>query len=181
MERFRYGEMGFRARSDEFACRACSDESAEIYGIVTCDPADSLTRSSPDQGPSPSDGAGPLVGVRVIELGTLIAGPFAGRLLADMGAEVIKVEHPGRPDPLREWGQALYRGRSLWWAVQSRNKKCVTLDLGTEQGGVLLLELAKRSDVVLENFRPGTLEKWNFGFDRLSEANDRLILVRVTG
>src|SRR5207248_10192919 len=87
---------------------------------------------------------GPLTGVRVIELGMLLAGPFAGRLLGDMGAEIIKIEPPGQPDPLREWGQARYRGRSLWWPVQSRNKKCVTLNLRAERGQKLLLELVKR-------------------------------------
>ncbi|MDQ3958254.1 MAG: CoA transferase [Actinomycetota bacterium] len=111
----------------------------------------------------------------------LLAGPFTGRLLGDMGAEVIKVEPPGKPDPLREWGKARYRGRSLWWGVQSRNKKCVTLDLRREKGQDLLLELAKRSDVVVENFRPGTLEKWNLGWERLSEANPGLVLCRVSG
>ena len=87
-----------------------------------------------------SDGPGPLAGVRVIELGMLLAGPFAGRLLGDMGAEVIKLEPPGQPDPLREWGKARYEGRSLWWPVQSRNKKCVTLNLREERGQELLGE-----------------------------------------
>ena len=127
------------------------------------------------------DVSGPLAGVRVVELGTLIAGPCAGRLLGDMGAEVIKVEHPTRLDPLRDWGRARYRGRSLWWPVQSRNKKCITLDLGSKRGSDLLLELVRKSDVVLENFRPGTLERWNLGFDRLSEANAGVVLVRVSG
>jgi formyl-CoA transferase len=126
-------------------------------------------------------GPGPLAGVRVVELGMLLAGPFTGRLLGDMGAEVIKVEPPGKPDPLREWGKARYRGRSLWWGVQSRNKKCVTLDLRREKGQQLLLELAKQSDVVVENFRPGTLEKWNLGWERLSEVNPGLVLCRVSG
>jgi formyl-CoA transferase len=128
-----------------------------------------------------ADGPGPLAGLRVLELGMLLAGPFTGRLLGDMGAEVIKVEPPGKPDPLREWGKARYRGRSLWWGVQSRNKKCVTLDLRRERGQELLLELVKRSDVLVENFRPGTLEKWNLGWERLREANPALILCRVSG
>jgi crotonobetainyl-CoA:carnitine CoA-transferase CaiB-like acyl-CoA transferase len=98
-----------------------------------------------------------------------------------MGAEIIKVEPPGKPDPLREWGKARYKGRSLWWPVQSRNKMCVTLDLRRERGQELLLELAKRSDVVVENFRPGTLEKWNLGWAELSDANPALILCRVSG
>ena len=126
-------------------------------------------------------GPGPLAGIRVLELGMLLAGPFTGRLLGDMGAEIIKVEPPGKPDPLREWGKARYKGRSLWWGVQSRNKKCVTLDLRTEKGQELLLELARRSDVVVENFRPGTLEKWNLGWDELQEANPALVLCRVSG
>lgn len=126
-------------------------------------------------------GPGPLAGVRIVELGQLLAGPFTGRLLGDLGAEVIKVEPPGQPDPIREWGKARYRGRSLWWPVQSRNKKCVTLNLRTERGQELLVELVKHADVLTENFRPGTLEKWNLGWERLSEANPRLVLCRVSG
>jgi len=128
-----------------------------------------------------SAGPGPLAGVRVLELGMLLAGPFAGRLLGDMGAEVIKLEPPGQPDPLREWGKARYEGRSLWWPVQSRNKKCCTLDLRLERGQELLLELVKHADVLVENFRPGTLERWNVGPDRLLEANPRLVVARVSG
>jgi len=128
-----------------------------------------------------TSGPGPLAGVRVVELGMLLAGPFTGRLLGDMGAEVIKVEPPGQPDPLRDWGKARYKGRSLWWPVQSRNKKCVTLNLREERGQKLLLELVKRSDVLVENFRPGTLERWNLGPDRLWEANRRLVVCRVSG
>ncbi len=128
-----------------------------------------------------AEASGPLVGVRILELGTLIAGPFAGRLLGDLGAEVIKIERPGAPDPLRHWGQAEYKGRSLWWAVQSRNKKCVTMDLRSERGKELFLQLVEQSDVVAENFRPGTLERWGLGFDRLVEANPRIILTRVSG
>ena len=126
-------------------------------------------------------GPGPLAGIRVLELGMLLAGPFTGRLLGDMGAEIIKVEPPGKPDPLREWGKARYKGRSLWWGVQSRNKKCVTLNLRTEKGQELLLELAKRSDVLVENFRPGTLERWNLGWEQLQDANPALVLCRVSG
>ena len=124
---------------------------------------------------------GPLAGVRVIELGTLLAGPFSGRLLGDLGAEIVKVEDPTHPDPIREWGQARYEGRSLWWPVQSRNKKCVTLNLRTERGQELLLELVRRADVVTENFRPGTLERWNLGFERMSAVNPGIILARVSG
>jgi formyl-CoA transferase len=126
-------------------------------------------------------GGGPLEGVRVIELGQLLAGPFTGRLLGDLGAEVIKVEAPGQPDPIRDWGKARYKGRSLWWPVQSRNKKCITLNLRHERGQELLLALVEQADVVVENFRPGTLERWNLGYDRLSEVNPRIVLARVSG
>jgi formyl-CoA transferase len=129
----------------------------------------------------PDKGSGPLTGVRVLELGTLLAGPFTGRLLGDMGAEVIKVEPPDKPDPMRHWGHERYKGRSLWWPVQTRNKKCITLNLRAEKGQQMLLKLVKYSDAIVENFRPGTLEKWNLGFDRLSEANSRIILARVSG
>lgn len=127
------------------------------------------------------ESSGPLDGLRVIELGTLLAGPFSGRLLGDMGAEIIKVEAPGKPDPLRDWGHARYEGRSLWWPVQSRNKKCVTINLRVEQGQEILRGLLQQSDVVTENFRPGTLERWNLGYDRLCEINPRVILVRISG
>ena len=123
--------------------------------------------------------AGALSEVRVLEIGSLIAGPFAGRLLADFGADVIKIESPTRPDPFREWGQGKYQGRSLWWPVQSRNKKLITLDL--RRGQDVFLRLVERSDLVIENFRPGTLESWGLGYDRLSEVNPGLILVRVSG
>ncbi len=126
-------------------------------------------------------GPGPLAGVRVIELGMLLAGPFTGRLLGDMGAEIIKVEPPGQPDPMREWGKSRYKGRSLWWPVQSRNKKCVTLNLRVEQGQQLLLDLVKHADVLTENFRPGTLERWNVGPDQLWEVNPKLVIARISG
>jgi formyl-CoA transferase len=134
---------------------------------------------APDRQDNP--GPGPLAGVRIIELGQLLAGPFTGRLLGDLGAEIIKVEPPGQPDPMRDWGHARYEGHSLWWPVLSRNKKCVTLNLRTERGQELLLELVGRSDVVVENFRPGTLERWNLGFERMREVNPGIILARVSG
>jgi crotonobetainyl-CoA:carnitine CoA-transferase CaiB-like acyl-CoA transferase len=111
----------------------------------------------------------------------LLAGPFCGRLLGDLGAEVIKIEPPGQPDPLRDWGKARYEGRSLWWPVQSRNKKCCTLNLRTGRGQELLLELATHADALVENFRPGTLERWNIGPAALLEANPRLVIARVSG
>jgi formyl-CoA transferase len=135
----------------------------------------------PEPVPGETAGAGPLAGVRVVELGMLLAGPFTGRLLGDLGAEIVKIEPPGQPDPLREWGKARYRGRSLWWPVQSRNKKCCTLNLRLERGQELLLQLVRRSDVLVENFRPGTLEKWNLGPDRLWEVNPRVVIARVSG
>lgn len=128
-----------------------------------------------------TEGPGPLAGVRVVELGMLLAGPFAGRLLGDMGAEIVKVEPPGQPDPLRDWGKARYKGRSLWWPVQSRNKKCVTLNLREEEGQKLLLRLVEHSDVLVENFRPGTLEKWGVGPEQLWDANPRLVIARISG
>lgn len=124
---------------------------------------------------------GPLDGIRVIELGTLISGPFAGRLLGDMGAEVIKIELPATPDPLRTWGQAELDGHHFFWTVHARNKKAVTLDLRTAKGRELFLDLVERSDIIVENFRPGTLEKWNLGYDVLRERNKGIILVRVSG
>ncbi|MEZ5100031.1 MAG: CoA transferase [Thermoleophilia bacterium] len=140
-----------------------------------------MTESAAPHAPAREDVRGPLTGLRVIELGSLLAGPFTGRLLGDMGAEIIKVEAPGQPDPLRDWGHARYNGKSLWWPVQSRNKKCVTLNLRSERGQEMLLELVRQSDAMVENFRPGTLEKWNLGYDRLSAANEGLVLARVSG
>ncbi|MGV0741768.1 CaiB/BaiF CoA transferase family protein [Mycolicibacterium sp. XJ870] len=124
---------------------------------------------------------GALDGVRVLELGTLISGPFAGRLLGDMGAEVIKIELPSSPDPLRTWGQAERDGHHFFWTVHARNKKAVTLDLRKPEGRELFLELVDHSDVIVENFRPGTLEKWNLGYDVLRARNKGIILVRVSG
>jgi crotonobetainyl-CoA:carnitine CoA-transferase CaiB-like acyl-CoA transferase len=122
----------------------------------------------------------PLEGIRVLELGTFIAGPFCTRLLADFGAEVIKVESPEGGDPMRQWGRKC-NGRSMWWAVQSRNKKCITLDLKKRQGQELALRLVGLCDIVVENFRPGTLEAWNLGYDTLKSINPRVILVRISG
>jgi formyl-CoA transferase len=124
---------------------------------------------------------GALDGIRVIEVGTLISGPFAGRLLGDLGAEVIKVEPPDAPDPLRTWGQAELDGHHFFWTVHARNKKAVTLNLREERGRELFLDLIEQSDIIVENFRPGTLEKWNLGYDVLRERNPGIILVRVSG
>jgi formyl-CoA transferase len=124
---------------------------------------------------------GALDSLRVLDLTRILAGPLCTMMLGDMGAEVIKIEPPGQPDPLREWGKARYEGRSLWWPVQSRNKKCCTLNLRLERGQELLLELVKHADVLTENFRPGTLERWGLGPDRLLEANPGLVIARVSG
>lgn len=132
------------------------------------------------QGPEPL-AAGPLSDIRVIEAGQLLAGPFCGQLLADFGAEVIKLEDPAGGDPMREWGREKPHGKSLWWPVLARNKKSVTCDLRTSEGQELARQLAAGSDILLENFRPGTLERWGLGFDRLQELNPGLILIRVTG
>jgi crotonobetainyl-CoA:carnitine CoA-transferase CaiB-like acyl-CoA transferase len=120
---------------------------------------------------------GPLHDLRVLELGQLIAGPFCGQLLGDLGAEVIKVEAPGRGDPMRDWGQ----GVPVWWSVIARNKKSITLDLRQSAGQALLLKLVAQADVLIENFRPGTMEKWQLGYERLAAVNPGLIMVRVSG
>lgn len=125
--------------------------------------------------------SGPLTDIRVIELGSLLAGPFCGQLLADMGAEVIKVEAPGQGDPMRIWGQEKAKGRSLWWPIVARNKKSVTINCRVAEGQALVRELAAKSDVLLENFRPGTMERWGLGYDELSAINPGLIMIRVSG
>ncbi|MFF3495103.1 CaiB/BaiF CoA transferase family protein [Streptomyces sp. NPDC002795] len=123
---------------------------------------------------------GPLTGLRVLDLATLFAGPICATMLGDFGAEVIKIEHPRRPDPSRGHGPSK-DGVGLWWKTLGRNKKNLTLDLSSPGGREILLKLAAESDVVIENFRPGTLEKWHLGWDELSAANPRLVLARVTG
>ncbi|WP_417449817.1 CaiB/BaiF CoA transferase family protein [Kordiimonas sp.] len=120
---------------------------------------------------------GALKGLKVLELGQLIAGPFCGQLLADHGAEVIKIEAPGIGDPMRKWGQAA----PLWWPVVSRNKKCITLNLREPKGQDILKELVKEADFILENFRPGTMERWGLDYETLSAINPRLIMIRVSG
>jgi formyl-CoA transferase len=128
---------------------------------------------------SPS-AAGPLAGVRVIELGQLIAGPFCGKTLADFGAEVIKIEPPGKGDPLRKW-RMLKNGNSVWWEVQSRNKQSVTLDLTKPEGQDILRALVKEADVLIENFRPGKMEEWGLGYEDLKKLNPRLVMARISG
>src|SRR4051812_12019015 len=123
---------------------------------------------------------GPLEGVRVLELGSFIAGPFAGQLLGDLGADVIKVESPGEGDPMRRWG-ITRDGDSLWWPTIGRNKRSVVLDLRQEPARAVAAQLAAQCDVVLENFRPGTLERWDLGYAELAARNPRLVLVHISG
>ncbi len=121
----------------------------------------------------------PLEGLKVIELGQLIAGPFAGKFFSEFGAEVIKIEPP-QGDPLRKW-RKLHRGTSLWWYVQNRNKKSVTVDLRAPEGQEVVRRIARDADVVIENFRPGTLEKWELGYARLAAENPGLVMLRLSG
>ena len=127
------------------------------------------------------DGGRPLEGLRVVEMGSLLAGPFCGQLLGDFGAEVIKVEPPGKGDPMREWGRHRKQGRTLWWPIIARNKKSVTLNLREEEGQDLARRLIAEADVLVENFRPGTIEKWGLGYRELAETNPGLVMVRVSG
>ncbi len=123
----------------------------------------------------------PLEGIRVVEFGSYIAGPFCTRLLADFGAEVIKVETPEMGDPMRDWGIAKYKEKSLWWPIQSRNKKCITLNLKHEKGQEIAKQIIKETDIVVENFRPGTMEKWGLGYEDLKTFHPSLIMVRISG
>jgi len=122
----------------------------------------------------------PLSGLKVVELGTLIAGPFAARIMGEFGAEVIKIESPDGGDPLRKW-RKLYEGTSLWWYVQSRNKKSVTVNLKHPSGRDIVLRLVAEADIVIENFRPGVLEKLGLGWDALSAVNPGLVMLRLSG
>lgn len=128
-----------------------------------------------------SSNEAPLKGIRVIEAGVLLAGPFCGQLLGDFGAEVIKIEQPRVGDPMRAWGQAESNGHSLWWPIIARNKKSVELDLRRPSGQAAFRSLVAKADIVLENFRPGTFENWGIGYDQLKAVNPRIIMVRVTG
>ncbi|MBP7701995.1 MAG: CoA transferase [Phenylobacterium sp.] len=126
-------------------------------------------------------GNGPLTGLKVVEMGTLIAGPFCGQILGDFGADVVKIEDPKTGDPMRQWGRSLPKGLSPWWPVIGRNKRSVGLDLRTPQGREIAGKLIDQADVLIENFRPGTLEKWGMGYEALSQRNPRLIVARVSG
>ncbi|QLY28781.1 CaiB/BaiF CoA transferase family protein [Nocardia huaxiensis] len=125
--------------------------------------------------------SGPLADLRVIEMGQLLAGPFCGQLLGDFGAEVIKLESPGSGDPMRQWGREQSQGKSLWWPVVARNKKSVTCNLREPDGQRLARDLIAQADIVIENFRPGTMERWGLGYESLRAQNPSLIMVRVSG
>lgn len=123
----------------------------------------------------------PLAGLRVIEMGSLIAGPFCGQVLGDFGAEVIKLEDPRAGDPMRQWGRSKPQGLSPWWPVIGRNKKSVTIDLRTDEGRDLARALIAKADVVVENFRPGTMEAWGLSYEALSANHPSLVMARVSG
>ena len=119
--------------------------------------------------------------LRVIEMGQLLAGPFAGQLFADFGADVVKLEPPGVGDPMREWGREKPHGKSLWWPIVARGKRSVTCDLRTPEGQQIVRDLVGKADVLIENFRPGTLERWNLSPDLLWKINPMLVILRVSG
>jgi formyl-CoA transferase len=129
----------------------------------------------------PEKRQGPLSDLRVIEMGQLLAGPFCGQLLADFGAEVIKCEQPGEGDPMRQWGREKPHGKSLWWPVVARNKKSITLNLRDAKAQQIVRDLVAVSDILIENFRPGTMERWNLGYEQLAAINPKIVMVRVTG
>ncbi|HCN88200.1 MAG TPA: formyl-CoA transferase [Oxalobacteraceae bacterium] len=124
--------------------------------------------------------SGPMTGVKVLELGTLIAGPFCSRMLAEFGADVIKIESPGGGDPIRQW-RVLKDGTSLWWSVQARNKKSITLNMKDPRGQEIARRLALDADIIIENYRPGVMEKWNLGYEILRAENPATIMVRLSG
>ncbi len=125
--------------------------------------------------------SGPLSGLRVIEMGQLLAGPFCGQMLGDMGADVVKIEDPSKGDPLRQWGRQLPQGQSLWWSIVGRNKRSVTLNLREPEGQDLARKLLSTADILIENFRPGTMERWGLSYEVLQQLNPGLIMVRVSG
>lgn len=137
--------------------------------------------TTPSPQPPASDQRGPLHGIRVVEVGQLLAGPFCGQLLGDLGADVVKIEDPSRGDPLRMWGRQRPKDQSLWWSIVGRNKRSVTLNLREAEGQELARQLIAGADVVVENFRPGTMERWGLGYDILRETNPGLVMVRVSG
>jgi len=140
-----------------------------------------MTAAQTATGTAPKAATGPLADLVVIEMGTLIAGPFAGQILGDFGAEVIKIEDPRVGDPMRQWGRSLPKGLSPWWPVIGRNKKSVGLDLRQPEGQAIVKDLIRGADVVIENFRPGAMEKWGLSYEQLSADNPKLVMARVSG
>ncbi|MEA2321180.1 MAG: formyl-CoA transferase [Solirubrobacteraceae bacterium] len=146
------------------------------------------TPTRPDDTPAPDAGEqaaalgdGPLQGIRVIEFGQLLAGPYVGTLLGDFGADVVKVEAPPGGDAMRDWGRLRHKDHSLWWSILARNKRSVTLNLREEEGQRIAMRLAEEADVIVENFRPGTMEKWGLGPEDVHARNPRAVYARVTG
>lgn len=142
--------------------------------MTAADSTDALIQAQPA-------GSEPLRGIRVIEFGQLLAGPYVGTLLGDFGAEVIKVEAPPKGDPMRDWGRLRHNGHSLWWSILARNKRSITLDLHSEEGRRIAMRLCETADVVFENFRPGTMERWGLGPEDVHARNPRCIYARVSG
>lgn len=122
-----------------------------------------MTQQAQQHQDKPPASPGPLAGLRVVEMGQLVAGPFCGQILGDLGAEVLKLEQPAIGDPMRVWGRSLPQGESLWWAIVGRNKQSVTVNLRTVEGQAIAKRLIANADIVVENFRPGTLERWGLG------------------
>ncbi|MGI4778370.1 MAG: CaiB/BaiF CoA transferase family protein [Janthinobacterium lividum] len=139
-----------------------------------------MTQTSTPPADQPSFAKGALSGLKVVEMGQLIAGPFCGKTLGEFGADVVKIETPGAGDPLRNW-RMLQDGTSVWWQVQSRNKRSVALDLRSAEGQDIARKLIAEADVLVENFRPGTLERWGMGWDELSALNPGLVMLRISG
>lgn len=139
-------------------------------------------QQGPQQNPQTGNAARPqaLAGIKVLELGTLIAGPFCARMLGEFGADVIKIEAPGQGDPLRQW-RVLKDGNSLWWSVQSRNKKSLSLNMKHPKAQEIARKLALEADIIIENYRPGVLEKWGLGYEQLRALNPATIMVRLSG
>jgi len=158
-----------KATGDPTGRRVCSADRNSVYNLAV----DSSRRAEPPR-------SGPLADLRVLDCSTMLAGPLACQMLGDYGADVIKIEHPGRGDSLRGHGRSRH-GHGLWWKMVSRNKRCIGLYLGDPEAAAVFEKLVATADVVVENFRPGTFERWGLGWDRLSEVNPRLVLCRVTG
>lgn len=177
-----YAEMRWQLRKTAFCRLSTLLHHASSVGVVHCTSGAPTGNDKMQEtmNKSPQLQAGALAGVRVVEMGQLIAGPFAGKTLGEFGAEVIKIEAPGAGDPLRNW-RMLKEGTSVWWQVQSRNKKSVALDLRQAQGQELARQLLKEADVLIENFRPGTLEGWGMSPDELHAINPGLVILRISG